>query len=526
MTAKRILFDDEARSAVRKGADLLAKAVAATLGPRGRLCLVGKSYGSPNATKDGAAVAKEILLPDPFENMGAALLREVASEVGDDTGDGTTTATILASEILAQGLRHLGSGANVAALKRGIDRAVSAAVDELAKHSVPVDGADDYRRVATIASNGDTEAGDALAEIFEKRGKDAVVTIEDGKSLGLDVAYSEGMEFDRGWLSAYFVTDAATQRTELVNARVLIHEKKISAATDLLPILERCAGDGVPLLIIAEDIEAEALALLVVNKMRGILQCAAVKAPGFGDRRTAMLHDLAVLTGAQPVMEGLGRKLDQVTMEELGTASRIVIDKGNTQIIGGGGERSALQGRCALIRKELSEAKSTYDKDKLEERLAKLEGGVVELLVGGATESEVKERKSRLEDALAAVRAAAEEGLVIGGGTALIRAEGVVAKLKLEGDEALGARAVHAALSGVVRTLATNAGENPGVIAERVRDAKNGEGFNALTGEIEDLAKAGVVDPTKVLRSALQHAASVGTTLISLDAAIAESPDA
>jgi chaperonin GroEL len=332
------------------------------------------------------------------------------------------------------------------------------------------------------------------------------------------------MEFDRGWMSAHFVTDPTTQRAELANARVLIHEKKISAAADLLPVLELCAQDGAPLLIIAEDIEGEALAMLVVNKLRGILQCAAVKAPGFGDRRTAMLQDLAILTGATPVMEGLGRKLDQITLAELGTAARVSIEKGKTQLIDGGGERQALQGRCALIRKELSEANSTYDKDKLEERLAKLEGGVCELLVGGATESEVKERKARVEDALAAVRAAAEEGLVTGGGTALIRAEAAVAKLDLAGDEALGAQAVGKALSVVVRTLAANGGENPGVIAERVRNAKGHHGYNALTGEIEDLAKAGVLEPAKVLRCALEHAASIGTTLLSLDAAIAEAP--
>ncbi|MCI0339813.1 MAG: chaperonin GroEL [Planctomycetales bacterium] len=526
MTAKRILYDREARESVGRGVAKLARAVRATLGPRGRLALLARTYGAPNATKDGVTVAKEIELADPYENMGAQLLREVASKTSQDAGDGTTTATVLAEAIFQEGLRHVTGGGSASALKRGVEKAVAAVVEDLKSRSTPVSGRKQWAEVATIAANGDRELGEKIADALEKVGKDGAITVEEGKSLSTEVEVVGGMQLDRGWLSSHFVTDPATMKAELENPFILIHEKKISAAADLVPLLEEVARAGAPLVIVSEEVEGDALATLVVNKLRGILRCCAVKAPGFGDRRAAMLEDIAVLTGGKAIVEALGVKLETVALSDLGRAKKVVVEKETTTIEEGAGDRSAVQGRLALLRKERDDATSDYDKEKLDERIARLAGGVAKVLVGGATEVEVKERKARVDDAVHAVRAAVAEGILPGGGVALLRAEAAVDRLGLSGDEAVGAQIVKRALSAPLRWIAANAGENPEITAQGVREhADPAAGYDADARVVRNLLEAGIVDPTKVVRSAIQNAAGAAGLLLSLEAAIAEVPE-
>src|SRR6266704_3040218 len=523
MAAKQILYSTDARSAIMRGVDQLAEAVKATLGPKGRNVVIDKKFGSPVSTKDGVTVAKEIELKDPFENMGAQMLREVASKTSDVAGDGTTTATVLAQAIFREGVKNVTAGANPMDLKRGIDRAVEVVVEEVKKLSRPTKDKREIAQVGTISANNDPTIGDLIAEAMEKVGKDGVITVEEAKSMDTSLDIVEGMQFDRGYLSPYFVTDAERMEANLQDAYILLHEKKISNMRDLLPILEQIAKMSKPLVIIAEDVEGEALATLVVNKLRGTLQCAAVKAPGFGDRRKDMLRDIAVLTGGNVISDDLGIKLENITLNDLGRAKRVTIDKDNTTIVEGAGDAEDIGGRVKQIRTQVEETTSDYDREKLQERLAKLVGGVAVINVGAATETELKEKKARVEDAMHATRAAVEEGIVSGGGTALLRCLPALEKLKLHDDEAIGVNIVKRALEEPIRQIAQNAGHEGAVVVGRVRESKDENfGFNAETGEFGDLVKAGVIDPAKVTRLALQNAASIVSLMLTTEVLIAD----
>jgi chaperonin GroEL len=525
MPAKQLIFEEAARQKILRGVELLSRAVKATLGPKGRNVVIDKKYGSPTVTKDGVTVAKEIELPDPYENMGAQMVKEVASKTSDTAGDGTTTATVLAEAIYKEGLKNVTAGSNPIYLKRGIDRAVEAAIGELAKISKKVSDREEIRQVAAVSANWDFEIADKIADAMDKVGKDGTITVEEAKSIETTLEVVEGMQFDKGYLSPYFVTNAESMEVVLEDAYVLIHEKKITVLNDLLPLLQTVAKSGKPLLIIAEEVEGEALAALVVNKIRGVLNVCAVKAPGFGDRRKAMLEDIAILTGGRCLTEDLGIKLENVTISDLGKAKRITIDKENTTIVEGSGKTSDIQGRVKQIRRQIEETTSDYDREKLQERLAKLAGGVAVVSVGAATETEMKEKKARVEDALHATRAAVEEGIVAGGGVALLRSLRAVEALKLEGDEAIGAQIVRRAMESPLRQLAANSGVDGGVVVQKVLEGKGNFGFNVASGLYEDLVKAGVVDPTKVARIALQNASSIAGLLLTTEAMITEIPE-
>jgi chaperonin GroEL len=524
MAAKMIAFDQEARQAMQRGIAKLSRAVKVTLGPRGRNVIIQKSFGSPTVTKDGVTVAKEIELEDKYEDMGAKMVKEVASKTSDVAGDGTTTATVLAEAIYNEGLKAVVAGVNPMLMKRGMDKSVADIVEQLHKMSTKVTTKTETEQVATVASNFDSEIGKMIAEATEKVGKDGVITVEEGKTLKTEVEWVEGMQFDRGYLSPYFVTNPATMETVLEDAYILIHEKKISVVKDLVPVLERVAQTGKPLLIIAEEIEGEALATLVINKLRGTFRCAAVKAPGYGDRRKAMLEDIAVLSGGKPIFEALGIELENVGLGDLGRAKKVVIDKDNTTIIEGAGSHDAIKGRIEAIRREIKDTKSDYDREKLEERLAKLAGGVAKINVGAATESEMKEKKARVEDALHATRAALEEGILPGGGVALLRASAVVKAKGLTHDEDIGYNIILRSCAAPLDQIAENAGQDGGVVVAKVVEGKGNFGYDALKGEYTDLVKAGIIDPTKVTRYALQNAASVSTLLLTSDALIADMP--
>jgi chaperonin GroEL len=524
MAAKELHFNTEARAALKRGVDQLAEAVKVTLGPKGRNVVIDKKFGAPTVTKDGVTVAKEIELSDPLENMGAQMVKEVATKTSDLAGDGTTTATVLAQAIFREGLKNVTAGVNPMALKRGIDAAVTAVVEELKKMSVPTKGKKEIAQVGSISANNDKEIGDLIAEAMEKVGKDGVITVEEAKGLETTLETVEGMQFDRGYLSPYFVTDPEKMEAALEDALILIHDKKISSMKDLLPILEKVAQMGKPLLIIAEDIEGEALATLVVNKLRGTLRVSAVKAPGFGDRRKAMLEDIAVLTGGQVISEEVGFKLENAVVTDLGRAKRVVVDKETTTLIDGQGDEEKIKGKIKEIKAAIDKTTSDYDREKLQERLAKLAGGVAVINVGAATESEMKEKKARVEDALHATRAAVEEGIVPGGGVALVRAQKALKTLKLaEADEQIGVDIIRRAIEEPVRMIVQNAGGEGSIVVEKIRQSKdNNYGYNALTDEYEDLVVAGVIDPTKVTRTALQNAASIAGLLLTTEALIVE----
>jgi len=522
--AKQIVTGEGSRQAILRGVNILADTVKITLGPKGRNAVIEKKFGAPLITKDGVTVAKEIVLHDALENMGAQMVREVASKTSDVAGDGTTTATVLAQAIFREGVRTVAAGASPMALKRGIDRAVEVAVSEIKKHSREVRG-DMIAQVGTISANTDKQVGGIIAEAMKKVGKDGVITVEESRTMETTLEAVEGMQFDRGYLSAYFVTDPARMECVLEDVQILIYEKKISSMKDLLPILERNASTKQPLLIIAEDIEGEALATLVVNKLRGTLVCAAVKAPGFGDRRKAMLEDIAILTGGKAITEDLGIHLENVKLEDLGRAKKITIDKDNTTIIGGAGKKSDIEGRIKQLRAQVEESASDYDREKLQERLAKLVGGVAIIKVGAATEIELKEKKARVEDAMHATRAAVEEGIVPGGGVVLIRCIPALEKLKLEGDEAIGVKIVARAMEEPMRQIARNAGHEGALVVARVRESKDEDfGFDAETGEFGDLIKAGIIDPAKVTRLALQNAGSIAAMMLTTEALVADLP--
>jgi chaperonin GroEL len=523
--AKQIVYGEHARQAILRGINLLADAVKVTLGPKGRNVILDRKFGSPTITKDGVTVAKEIDLQDPLENMGAQMVREVASKTSDTAGDGTTTATVLAQAIYREGAKNVVAGANPMDLKRGIDKAVEAIVEAIKKMSRPVSG-DMVAQVGMISANGDQAIGTIIAEAMAKVGKDGVITVEEAKTLETSLDTVEGMQFDRGYLSAYFVTDPERMEVVLENPLVLLHEKRISSMKDLLPVLEQVAKAARPLLIVAEDIDGEALATLVVNKLRGTLQVAAVKAPGFGDRRKAMLDDIATLTGGRAITEDLGVRLDSITIADLGQAKKITIDKDNTTIIEGAGTSAAIEGRVRQIRAQVEDTTSDYDREKLQERLAKLVGGVAIIKVGAATETEMKEKKARVEDAMHATKAAVEEGIVPGGGVALLRAGAALDGLALAGDELVGLRLVRRAIEAPMRHIASNAGAEGSIVVARVKEMKQDEGFNAATEVYEDLVKAGVIDPAKVVRSALQNAASIASLLLTTEALIAQEPEA
>jgi len=524
--SKQLLFNEDARRKMLAGVTKLAEAVRVTLGPRGRNVVLEKKFGSPTITKDGVTVAKEVELSDPYENMGAQLVKEVAEKTSDIAGDGTTTATVLTEAIFREGLKNVTAGANPMALKRGIERAVEAITEHLKeKLSKPVKEKKEIAQVATIAANYDQTIGELIADAMEKVGKDGVITVEEGKSAQTTLDLVEGMQFDQGHLSPYFVTDAERMEAVLDDPYMLIHEKKISAMKDLLPLLEKIAKAGRPILIIAEDIEGEALATLVVNKLRGTLQCCSVKAPGYGDRRKAMLEDIAILTGGRAITEDLGIKLENVQLEDLGRAKRIKVDKENTTIIEGAGKTSAINGRIAQIKKQIEETDSDYDREKLQERLAKLSGGVAQINVGAATETEMKERKARVEDALHATKAAREEGIVPGGGVALLRTLPALERLRLSGDEQIGVEIVRRALEEPARQIAENAGQEGSVIVQRIKTEKTNVGFDAEKLEFTDMLEAGVIDPTKVVRTALQNASSIASLLITTEAVVTEIPE-
>jgi chaperonin GroEL len=524
MPAKTIHLHERAREGLLAGVNMLADAATVTLGPRGRNVLIEKSFGAPVITKDGATVVKEIELEGKFENMGAKMIREVAQKTNDGAGDGTTTATVLARAIVREGLRLVAAGIDPMEIKRGVDTAVASAVDSIKTQSKPVKGRESIAQVGTIAANGDRSIGDMLAEAMEKVGKDGVITVEEAKGLDTTLDLVEGMQFDRGYQSPYFITNQEKMTCELEEPHVLLYEKKISNLRDLLPLLEKVAQSGKPLLIIAEEVEGEALAALVVNKLRGTLRCAAAKAPGFGDRRKAMLQDIAILTGGQLISEELGIKLEAVTLKDLGRLKRAELDKDNTTLVGGAGKKAEIDGRIQQIRTQIDETTSDYDREKLQERLAKLAGGVAVLRVGAATEVEMKEKKGRAEDAMHAVKAAVDEGIVVGGGVALLRAQRALEKLKPEGERAHGVAVVRRAMEEPLRQLSANAGAEPSVVVARVREGSDDFGFNAETESFEPLIKAGVVDPAKVVRTALQNAASVAALLITTEAAVAEKP--
>jgi len=526
MAAKQLLFDEAARQEILKGVEVLAKAVKATLGPKGRNVVIDKKFGSPTITKDGVTVAKEIELSNPYQNIGAQLVREVASKTSDIAGDGTTTATVLAEAIYREGLKHVTAGANPVSLQRGIQKAVDAATEQLAKIAKKVKDKEEIKQVATVSANWDTAIGDIIAEAMDKVGKDGTITVEEAKSIETTLDVVEGMQFDKGYLSPYFVTNAETLEVKQDDAYILLYEKKISSLKDLLPILEKVAKTGKPLLIISEEVEGEALATLVVNKLRGTINVCAVKAPGFGDRRKAMLEDIAILTGGRLITEDLGIKLDSLELSDLGRAKSVVVEKENTTIIEGHGKNSEIQGRVNQIRRQIEETTSDYDREKLQERLAKLAGGVAVIHVGAATETEMKEKKARVEDALHATRAAVEDGIVAGGGVALIRTLPAIEALKLSiVDEQIGVDIVRRAIEAPLRELARNAGVEGGLIVQEVKRRKGNEGYNVATGEYEDLVKAGVVDPKKVTRSALQNASSIAGLLLTTEAVITEIPE-
>jgi chaperonin GroEL len=523
MAAKELLFNTEARAKLKRGVDHLAEAVKVTLGPKGRNVVIDKKFGSPTVTKDGVTVAKEVELADPIENMGAQMVKEVATKTSDLAGDGTTTATVLAQAIYREGLKNVTAGANPMELKRGIDRAVEAVTESLRSLSVPSAGKKEIAQVGTISANNDKEIGNLIAEAMEKVGKDGVITVEEAKGLETTLETVDGMQFDRGYLSPYFVTDPEKMEAVLDDPYILIHDKKISAMKELLPVLEKVAQSGRPLLIIAEDVEGEALATLVVNKLRGTLKVASVKAPGFGDRRKEMLRDIAVLTGGQVISEEVGFKLENATLNDLGRAKRIVVDKDNTTIVDGKGKENDIQGRINEIKAAIEKTTSDYDREKLQERLAKLSGGVAVINVGAATETEMKEKKARVEDALHATRAAVEEGIVAGGGVALIRAQSALEKLRGTEDEKIGVEIVRRALEEPIRMIAQNAGAEGSIVVARVKESKDKNfGYNAQTDVYEDLVKAGVIDPTKVTRTALQNAASIAGLLLTTEAVVVE----
>jgi chaperonin GroEL len=528
MAAKELTFNTDARAALKKGVDKLAEAVKVTLGPKGRNVVIDRKFGSPLITKDGVTVAKEVELEDAIENMGAQMVKEVATKTSDLAGDGTTTATVLAQAIFREGLKNVTAGANPMALKRGIDKAVEKVIEELRGLSVPTAGKKEIAQVGTISANSDEEIGNLIAEAMEKVGKDGVITVEEAKGLETTLETVEGMQFDRGYVSPYFVTDPDRMEAILDDALILIHDKKISTMKDLLPILEKVAQQGRPLLIISEDVEGEALATLVVNRLRGTLRVCAVKAPGFGDRRKAMLQDLAVLTGGQVISEEVGFKLENAVVSDLGRAKRIVVDKDNTTIVDGAGEHTAIEGRIKEIRAAIDKTTSDYDREKLQERLAKMAGGVAVIHVGAATETAMKEKKARVEDALHATRAAVEEGIVPGGGVALLRAQAALKGFTLDdADEQIGVRIVERALEEPIRQISTNAGVEGSIVVEKVRNSKEtAYGYNARTDEYEDLVAAGVIDPTKVTRTALQNASSIAGLLLTTEAVVTEKPEA
>lgn len=525
--AKQLLYSEEARRAVLKGVEQLAKAVKVTLGPKGRNVVLDKKFGAPTITKDGVTVAKEIELKDPYENMGAELVKEVASKTSDTAGDGTTTATLLAEVIFREGMKNVTAGANPMALKRGIEKAVEKVIEDLKKLSKPINVKDkkEVSQVASIAANSDHEIGDLIAEAMTKVGKDGVITVEEGKASKTELELVEGMEFDQGYLSPYFVTDPEKMECSLDDPYILIHEKKISAMKDILPLLEKVARAGKPLIIISEETEGEVLATLVVNKIRGTLSCAAVKAPGYGDRRKAMLEDIAILTGGKAITEDLGIKLENVKLEDLGRAKRVRIDKDNTTIVEGAGKTADIQARIAQLKKQIEGTDSDYDKEKLQERLAKLAGGVAVINVGAATETEMKEKKARVEDALHATRAAVEEGIVPGGGVALLRCVDGLEKLKLSGDEQIGVEIVKRALEEPLRTIANNAGLEGSVVLQKVKEMKTNEGYDADKNAYTDMIQAGVIDPKKVTRSALQNAASIAALMITTETIVTDIPE-
>ena len=525
MPAKLVRFSQEAREKILRGVNVLADAVTVTLGPKGRNVVLEKSFGAPTVTKDGVTVAKEIELEDKFENMGAQMVKEVASKTSDVAGDGTTTATVLARSIFTEGIKMVAAGHDPMSLKRGIDRAVESVTGELKSLSKPTKDRREIAQVGTISANNDSTIGDIIAEAMEKVGKEGVITVEEAKGLETTLEVVEGMQFDRGYLSPYFVTDPERMEAKLEDAYVLIHEKKISSMKDLLPILEAIAKTGKPFLLVAEDVEGEALATLVVNKIRGTLSCTAVKAPGFGDRRKAMLEDIAILTGGRVIAEELGIKLENVTLNDLGRAKRLVIDKDNTTVIDGAGKKADIEGRIKQIRAQIEETTSDYDREKLQERLAKLVGGVAVIRVGAATEIEMKEKKARVEDALHATRAAVEEGVVAGGGVALIRCLSGLESLRDGEEEKVGVNIVRKALEDPLRWIATNAGWEGSVVVDKVKNNKGPFGFNAASEEFEDLMKAGIIDPTKVVRTALQNAASVASLLLTTECMVAEKPE-
>jgi chaperonin GroEL len=522
--SKMIAFDQEAREAMRRGVSKLARAVKVTLGPKGRNVILQKSFGSPTVTKDGVTVAKEIDLEDVYENIGARMVREVASKTSDVAGDGTTTATVLAEAIFNEGLKAVVAGVNPVQMKRGIEKAVEDIFDKLQKMSIKIKGKTEMAQVASVAANNDPEIGSILADAMERVGKDGVITVDEGKSLKTETEWVEGMQFDRGYLSPYFVTNPQQMQCVLEDCYVLVYEKKIANVKEIVPVLEQVVNASKPLLIVAEEVEGEALATLVINRLRGTFAVCAVKAPGYGDRRKSMLEDIAVLTGATPVFESLGTKLESLTLADLGRAKKVIVDKDNTTIIEGAGKSGEIKGRIEAIRREISTSTSDYDKEKLEERLAKLAGGVAKVNVGAATESEMKERKARVEDALHATRAAVEEGILPGGGVALLRASTSVKPEGLQHDEEVGYNIVVRACRAPLTMIASNAGQDGTVVCEKVSELKGNSGYNAATDEYEDLVKAGVIDPTKVTRTALQNAASVATLLLTSDALIAEKP--
>jgi len=522
---KMLEFNSQAREKLKRGVDKLADAVRVTLGPKGRNVVIDKKFGSPTITKDGVTVAKEIELEDNFENMGAQMLKEVASKTSDVAGDGTTTATVLAQAIFREGLKNVTAGSNPMDLKRGIEKAVAAVIEELKRISKPVAGKTEIAQVGTISANNDKSIGDKIAEAMEKVGKDGVITVEEGKTTAIELEFVEGMQFDRGYLSPYFVTNPDTMEAVLEDALILIHDKKIASMKDLLPVLEKIAQSGRPLLIISEDVEGEALATLVVNKLRGTLKVCAVKAPGFGDRRKEMLADIATLTGGKVISEEVGFKLENTQIADLGKAKRITVDKDNTTIVEGAGKPADIKGRIGSIKKQIEDTTSDYDKEKLQERLAKLAGGVAVINVGAATETEMKEKKARVEDALHATRAAVEEGIIPGGGVAFLRALPALDKVKVEGDEKIGVDIVRKALEEPLRMIAANAGHEGSVVVNEVKSKDGAYGFNADTEKYEDLIKAGVIDHTKVARTALENAASIASLLITTEAIIADKPE-
>ena len=525
MAAKEIRFEEEARRLLRSGVDTLTDAVRITMGPRGRNVLIEKSWGAPTSTKDGVTVAKAIEVENRFENLGAQMVKEVASKTSDVAGDGTTTATVLAQAIFHQGLKLVAAGANPMELQRGIGKAVRVVVEQLGKSSRKVRGREDIAHVGSVSANGDRPIGEMIAEAMDKVGREGVITVEEAKGIETTVEVVEGMQFDRGFLSPYFVTNPERMEAVLEDAYVLIHEKKISNMRDMVPLLEGIARSGKPLLILAEDVEGEALATLVVNKIRGTLHTVAVKAPGFGDRRKAMLDDLAILSGGKAISEDLGIKLENVTLQDLGRAKRVVVDRDNTTLIDGAGKKSDIEGRCGQIRAQIEETTSDYDREKLQERLAKLAGGVAVVKVGAPSETELKEKKARFEDALNATRAAVEEGIVVGGGVALVRAQGALDGMELEGDEALGADIVRQALTAPLKQIAANAGLEGAVVLNNVRERNGDFGFDAATEEYGDLVEAGIIDPAKVVRVALQNAASVAGLLLTTETAVTEKPE-